>query len=246
MAQAIYREWFVHFRFPGHELVKQVDTKFGFVPDKWDIVSLEDVCKDITDGSHYSPPSISGDGYPMASVKDMTDWGIEINSCRTISEEDYLRLVKTNCKPFVGDVLVAKDGSYLKHIFAIHKELEFVVLSSIAILRPNQRIHSQILCNYLLSPFVKSRMSGYVSGVAIPRIILKDFRKFPILMPPINIQNEYMDVTGSIFNLIHVLIEKNTNLKSTRDLLLPRLINGELEVSEMEIEAGEVPFRQDA
>jgi len=83
-------------------------------------------------------------------------------------------------------------------------------------------------------------MSGYVSGVAIPRIILKDFRKFPILMPPINIQNEYMDVTGSIFNLIHVLIEKNTNLKSTRDLLLPRLINGELEVSEMEIEAGEV------
>jgi hypothetical protein len=116
IAQAIYRHWFVDYQFPGYEDVQIVDSALSAKPKGWDIVTLETVCDLVTDGAHRSPLTINGNGFPMASVKDMTPWEININTCRTISEDDYHNLVKANCKPLVGDVLIAKDGSYLKYI----------------------------------------------------------------------------------------------------------------------------------
>jgi hypothetical protein len=55
----------------------------------------------------------------MASVKDMHDWGLVLDTCRRIGEADYLDLVRNDCKPKTGDVLIAKDGSYLKHTFVV-------------------------------------------------------------------------------------------------------------------------------
>jgi type I restriction enzyme S subunit len=109
----------------------------------------------------------------------MRDWALDEDSCRRIAESDYHILVRNDCKPLVNDVLIAKDGSYLKHAFVVEEEKELVILSSIAILRPNlEQIFPHILCMYLRQPEVRSRLSGYVSGVALPRIILKDFAKF--------------------------------------------------------------------
>jgi type I restriction enzyme, S subunit len=232
MAQTLYRHWFVDYKFPGHEDVQIVDSALSAKPKGWDIVTLETVCDLVTDGAHRSPLTINGNGFPMASVKDMTPWEININTCRTISEDDYHNLVKANCKPLVGDVLIAKDGSYLKYIFVNQTEQDLVLLSSIAILRPNFLIQPHILSLYLKTPHVKARMSGYVSGVAIPRIVLKDFRQFPIVLPPKNIQDEFGYMVTPLFDLIYVLLKKNSILKAARDQLLPKLISGELDVSD--------------
>lgn len=85
MAQALYREWFVKFRFPGHEKVRMVESEMGMVPEGWEVKKLEDVCLRITDGSHWSPTTVN-EGYPMASVKDMNEWGFEISQCRKIAK----------------------------------------------------------------------------------------------------------------------------------------------------------------
>ena len=187
MSRALYREWFVHFRFPGHKRVPHVASSLGDIPKGWEVRPLEAVCERITDGSHLSPPSVN-EGYPMASVKDMRDWGINVESCRKISAEDYEDLVRNNCKPLRNDVLIAKDGSYLKHTFVVGEEQDLVVLSSIAILRPKSLIRPNYLSFTLREPVTKARMTGFVSGVAIPRIVLKDFRKFQILVPPPDVQ----------------------------------------------------------
>jgi type I restriction enzyme, S subunit len=71
-----------------------------------------------------------------------------------------------------------------------------------------------------------------VSGVAIPRIVLKDFRQFPIVLPPKNIQDEFGYMVTPLFDLIYVLLKKNSILKAARDQLLPKLISGELDVSD--------------
>ncbi len=139
MARRIYEEWFVRFRFPGHESVRMIESELGPVPEGWEAVRMEDVCVRITDGSHRSPKSIEV-GKPMASVKDMHDWGINIATCRQIDESEYEELVRNDCKPRLNDVLIAKDGSYLKHTFVVDEEKDIVVLSSIAILRPNGRM----------------------------------------------------------------------------------------------------------
>lgn len=221
----LYREWFVHFRFPGHEHVKIVNG----VPEGWEIVSMEDVCTRITDGSHSSPKSVD-DGYPMASVKDMHDWGIDTINCRQISHDDYEKLVRADCKPLLNDVLIAKDGSYLKHCFVVQEEIDLVILSSIAILRPNNRIDPHLLNFILRDPMTKERMKGYVSGAALPRIILKEFRNFKILLPNDEAQRLWADNAHPIAKQCETLIRTNHQLAKARDLLLPRLMDGRLEV----------------
>jgi len=238
MAQLIYREWFVNFRYPGHEDASFVESKLGKIPDGWGVKTLEEISRRITDGSHWSPKSID-QGYPMASVKDMHNWGINIEKCRTISEEDFNKLVRNDCKPMKNDVLIAKDGSYLKHIFVTDEEISLVILSSIAIIRPNKLIKPRLLVHYLKQPNVKSRMAGFVTGAALPRIILKDFRKFLVLLPPMELQEKFNKLIEPMCNLCIKEVKENINLRQTRDLLLPKLISGKIDVSELDIDIGE-------
>jgi type I restriction enzyme S subunit len=166
----------------------------------------------------------------MASVKDMHDWGINIGSCRQISGTDYESLARNDCKPLKNDVLIAKDGSYLKHVFVVNQDQDLVILSSIAMLRPNNSIFPSYLCFSLRDPVVKARMKGIVTGVAIPRIVLKDFRNFEIVVPAINTQAAWVHTVTPMLDACQALIAQIDNLRSTRDLLLPRLLSGQIDV----------------
>lgn len=232
MARRLYEEWFVQFRFPGHEGVEFKESELGLIPKSWSVVKLEEICDLITDGAHKSPPTAET-GMPMASVKDMHDWGVDVSKCRKISRSDYDDLVRNNCKPMIGDVLVAKDGSYLKHIFSVEKDQDLVLLSSIAILRPINKSVSDLLVCLLRHPETIARMKGCVSGVAIPRIILKDFRKFQIVFPSQDLQEAWLATASPLMRLCRKLVDKNANLRAQRDLLLPKLISGEIDVSDI-------------
>ena len=226
MARSLYREWFVNFRFPGHEKVPLVDSALGDVPTGWEVVSLEDVCECVTDGSHYSPKSVE-EGLPMASSKDMHDWGLNLDTCRFIGREDFDQLVRNGCKPKRHDVLITKDGAnYLKYIFVNRTEQELVILSSIAILRPNPEINPHLLAAILKSPENKGRLKNYVTGAAIPRIVLKDFKRFQFVLPSKAVQAQWAKIAEPTAGLCWQLVDQIQNLRRTRDLLLPRLLNG--------------------
>jgi type I restriction enzyme S subunit len=234
MAQNLYREWFVKFRFPGHQYARFTDSPLGRIPEGWEVVSLENVCSRITDGSHYSPKTTDY-GYPMASVKDMHDWGINIDTCRKISEEEFHNLVRNDCKMCKNDVLIAKDGSYLKHCFVVERDFDVALLSSIAILRPSEKINPHVLAMTLREPDMKTRMTGFVSGAALPRIILQAFRQFQIVLPHIALQEQWAASAEPMIQLCCRLLHANGTLCRTRDLLLPKLISGKLDVSELDI-----------
>jgi len=234
IAQNLYREWFVKFRFPGHQHARFVDSPLGRIPEGWEMVSLENVCSRITDGSHHSPKTADY-GYPMASVKDMHDWGINVDTCRTISKEEFHKMVHNDCKIQKDDVLIAKDGSYLKHCFVIERDLDVALLSSIAILRPNKNINPHVLAITLREPNIKTRMTGFVSGAALPRIILKAFRQFQIVLPHISLQERWAASAEPMIQLCWRLLNTNANLRRTRDRMLPRLISGEVDVSALDI-----------
>lgn len=231
MAQSLYREWFVKFRFPDHENVKFKDSSLGQIPERWEVLALEDISEKITDGAHKSPKSVV-EGIPMASVKDMHDFGIHEEKCRHILESDYLDLVRQDSSVKANDILVAKDGSYLKHTFVVEKNLRMALLSSIAIIRPNDKVKPHWLAYCLRSSTVKDRMKQCVSGVAIPRIILKDFRKFKIYLPEQKILNDWNDVVQPMVEECWNLIARNKNLKTQRDMLLPKLISGQINLKE--------------
>jgi len=228
MAQSIFREWFVEFNFPG-ATGKLNESELGEIPEEWKICTLENISKRITDGAHGSPKSVDV-GYPMASVKDMRTWGIDLKSCRKISKEDYLQLVRSDCKPLKNDILIAKDGSYLKHIFVTQEEVDLAVLSSIAILRPNEQIVNPYVLSYILKQqSVLERMKNYVSGAVIQRIVIKDFKKFKVALPPLELQQQWASICDVILKKCWENVRENEMLSQVRNTFLPKLMSGEIE-----------------
>ena len=209
----------------------------GIASAEWREFSLDDVCTKITDGSHYSPADSPDSPYPMYSVKDMETYGFNSSSCKHITKEDFYKMQKNDCIPLLNDILVAKDGSYLKEIFICSEQKDEAILSSIAIFRPDtQIVIPEILLYLLKQPSVRKDVGdNYVSGSALPRIVLKDFKKYRFMLPPLEEQQKI----GSVLHAIRMQIKTNVDeihcLSSLRDTLLPKLMSGELDVSNLDI-----------
>jgi type I restriction enzyme S subunit len=152
----------------------------------------------------------------MLSVKDMEDNSFSYADCKYISNEDYLDLIKSDCKPLLNDVLIAKDGSYLKHVFVIRKEIEQAVLSSIGILRPNlKKIVPEYLKYYLQTKSVKETVAKkYVSGSALPRIILKNFGEIDVIYKDIKTQQKIASVLSALDSKIELNNRINAELEA--------------------------------
>ncbi len=150
----------------------------------WQLVKLEDICSKITDGSHESPPE-SDIGYYMPSVKDMRSTGFDYSECKKISYSDFKKLERNGCKPNIGDVLIAKDGSILKYAFVQEKAENIVILSSIAIVTPHSNcVDSYFLAQYFRQQnFVEQVITNYKSGTGVPRIVLKGFKQIVLFIP---------------------------------------------------------------
>ena len=176
---------------------------------------LNDVCLKITDGSHFSPKAVDF-GYPMYSVKDMNEFGFNDSDYKMISEDDFKSLVAAGCRPQKDDVLIAKDGSYLKYAFVCKEEKDEVILSSIAILRPNKDIIDPTFFSFLLrNPSVKKSMKYYVSGTALPRIVLDNFKKMEINIPGLSEQKKIGDMLSTLDKRIENLRAQNRVLEQT-------------------------------
>lgn len=184
------------------------------MPNNWKTYKLGDVCSKITDGAHHSPKAVGINGYPMPSVKDLTPFGLNLESSKKISELDYNKLVKQGCQPEVNDVVIAKDGNTaLDTVCVIKKKVEAVLLSSVAILRPDLKfINPYFLKCYFSSPIILTYLkSRFISGAAIPRVILKDFKLAEITLPPLPEQK----AITSILSALDDKIENNLALNKT-------------------------------
>lgn len=177
------------------------------------IYKLKDICIKVTDGSHFSPKA-QEEGYPMFSVKDMLEYGFNYTSCKRISKQDFEKMQSSGCVPQEGDVLVAKDGSYLKEIFVCTETKNEAILSSIAIFRPNQEIvNPYYLCYLLKSPQIYNYIaSNCVSGSALPRIVLKDFKEVEMQVPDMSTQTKIVNILKNIDGKIQNNYKINRNL----------------------------------
>ena len=182
--------------------------------EDWKECKLGEVCEKITDGSHFSPKATEI-GYPMFSVKDMQEYGFDYSNCKYISAEDFKYMKKNDCVPKKGDILVAKDGSFLKQIFKCKEDKEEAILSSIAIFRPNKKIVlPNFLCYLLKTPKIYNYIaSNCVSGSALPRIVLKDFKNVIIPVPPLATQQKIATILSSLDDKIELNNKINQNLE---------------------------------
>ena len=147
-------------------------------------------------------------------------------------------MLQSDCCPQYNDILIAKDGSYLKHVFTWKNQGEnLAILSSIAILRPNlDKISPHFFSQILKQPSTKAMMQCYVSGAAIPRIILKDFKKMKILVPTKDLIEQYETLANSLFDQIYNLSNSNSSLEKIKTTLSNRLMSGNLNTDNLDVE----------
>ena len=190
----------------------------------WDeeMLTLDDICLQITDGSHFSPED-KGTGYPMLSVKDMRDDHFDLSECKYVDEKDYEKLLANGCKPLLNDVVLAKDGSYLKTAFTIKEEQDIALLSSIAILRPDlNKVIPDYLSYFLKSkPVYRTVSLNYISGTALKRIILKGIKKIPVEFPVLEEQQYRVYLLNYIQNIIKM---RKQELSKLDDLIKARFV----------------------
>jgi len=166
----------------GHKEFKE--TKIGKTPKTWKIVRLEDVCNEITDGSHWSPKEVKESNYRIATVANLKENYIDINSCKFVSKEDYMRLLKEGDVPKRGDILFSKDGTVGISFTFKQDGHNIGVLSSIAIIRPKPNLLDPDFGAYVFkSPYVLPQVMGRKTGTALRRIILKHIRTIRIPLP---------------------------------------------------------------
>ena len=226
MARLLYREWFVHFRYPGHEDTELVDSDLGPIPEGWEIL----------------PASVALEINPRLKVeKEREDRFITMNDLghwSMVCRPSKRKSGSSGAKFQNGDTLFAritpslengKTGfvQCLKHGEVGRGSTEFIVLRG-RCLGPEY--------TYLLAredTFRQHAIKSMSGSSGRQRVRLECFNSYLLAVPSFTVMERFSEVTAPMFRLVATLADQNRILRRARDLLLPRLVSGELDVSEL-------------
>ena len=241
LAQLIYREWFVDFRFPGHEDVAMVDSALGLVPEGWRVVALQDVCEQLVDGDWIETKHQSGDDYRLLQVSNVgTGEFVETGKYRYVTEKTFRNLNCTEVKE--GHILISRMPKPIGRAWLVRKmPWRMITAVDVAIAVPDLSMVSRhYLMQVLNSPENLGRAEKLATGTTRLRISRKVLSNLKVLLPPMELQRLADESLQPLDGLIWKLRKRNNNLRQTRDMLLPKLISGELNVSQLQVVKEEV------
>lgn len=237
MAQLIYREWFVHFRYPGHESVPLVDSPLGKIPKGWEVRSIDDLCSLVSRG--VTPKYEIGSKRFIINQKANRGAHLEISNLKELTKELFVPIEKI---ARFGDVLIncLGEGTLGRVHYYTEQHSEWAVDQHMSICRSDNSAFSYYIYRALASEEGQSRIqSKKTGGTNMTMFNISALRSFEIIVPPVKLLREVYLSIGSIPSFCQLLIEKNRILIQLRNLLLPRLISGEIDVSELDIEIPE-------
>ena len=205
----------------------------GSIPAHWKITQLKRICERITDGSHFSPETVS-DGMPYVTAGDVHGKGINYETCRRISNKDFASLVQSGCRPQKGDVLLVKDGATTGRVGLMTDNEECVLLSSVAMLTPINRISSEYLMYLLESNVMQYQIKKSMAGSAMPRTTLTKLMSYMAIDCPLNEQLMIVDYLNSMVLEYDALISEKQSLiedlKAYKKSLIYEVVTGKRRV----------------
>ena len=222
MAENLYKEWFVRFRFPGYENTKFVDG----IPSDWQILRMSDFCY-VTDGTHDTPKPVNDGGVPLVTGKCIKNGFIDFNEPYNISYKDHESISKRSGLQ-TGDILFSNIGT-VGTTCLINYDREFSV-KNVIIFKPGNLKVSNYLYSWLNSDSIQAIFATQTNGASQQFVGLKFMRRFKILVPNEKVLDLYSDIIKPIRTELVKLHDINENLIKQRDMLLPRLMSGKLEV----------------
>ena len=219
VARLLYREWFVHFRYPGHEDVELVDSDLGPIPQDWSQTRLAKACSLVMGQSPKSKYyNDVGEGLPFHQ-------GVS----------DFGRRYPTHTRWTTVDKRVAEPGDILFSVRAPVGRINvapdrLVVGRGLSALRALDG-HQNFLLIQMKDQFsVEDSIGG---GTIFNAVTKKDMESIMLLNPPSSVVEQFESVASPLAELVANLSRQNVVLREARDLLLPRLVSGELDVSDL-------------
>lgn len=231
MAKLVYDEWFVKYRFPGHENIKMVPSELGEIPEGWEFKKLPDLCNKVIDGTHDSPKP-SENGYFLVTGKHIVNGFIDFTECYRISPDEHVKVIQRS-KPEKGDIIFSNIGT-LGSTTLVDQDFEFSI-KNVALFKPLEDFYSNYLYLHFSSPETYEQMMRKASGTSQKFFSLNFLRNLEIIDPPKNLLQEFDKIVKPLIEERSLLNKKNLNLRKTRNLLLPKLISGEIDVSDLDI-----------
>ncbi len=231
MAQMLYREWFVNFRFPGHENVRMVESELGLIPEGWEVQALGDLTTVVTKGT--TPTTLGRQfqetGVNFVKVESITESGsIIIGKLAKIDSETHELLKRSQLR--TDDILFSIAGAIGRVALVPNRVLPANTNQALTIIRCSERIFITYLLSTVQSSHFQNYSLGRVVQTAQANVSLSILKSAPILIPPISLVTSFHGAVEPILRLVDADSSRIENLRTTRDLLLPKLISGEIPV----------------
>lgn len=220
MARRIYEDWFVRFRFPGHERVRMVESELGLVPEGWSVQGLYDVA-DLTYGFPFKSNLFSegGEGICVIRIRDIRD---DCSGTRTTEDADPKYRVTD------GDILVGMDGAFHMGRWAGGAAW---LNQRVVRFRPKAGIPASWLVWTTEAPI--KTLEATIVGTTVAHLSARDLKAMRVLLPSSPVLAAAASVLEPMSELVLTLKKRTAILRTTRDFLLPKLVSGELDVSEL-------------
>lgn len=229
MAQAVYREWFVNFRFPGHEKVGLVESPLGPIPEGWQPATVEDAIE--LNPRVRLPRDEELRFVPMGSLMEGS----------MVIEGYETRIGPSGSQFRNGDTLLARITPSLENgktgFVQFLSEGEVACGSTEFIVMRSRTLTPEYV--YLFArtdDFRAVAVKSMVGASGRQRVQESSISKYLFAHPDSTTLQRFHDVVSPMFRLVQNLVDQNANLRATRDLLLPKLVSGEIDVSDLDID----------
>jgi type I restriction enzyme S subunit len=239
VAKRIYREWFVNFRYPGHETARLVGSELGPIPQGWNVVTLDEVAT-INKGLSYKGEFLTGEGLPMANLKCFLPGG----GFRRDGTKPYSGEMKPKHRVMPGDVIVANTdltqaGAVIGSPAIIPRrgfERGGLISHHLFVIRPlDQRLAPAYLFHLFADQLFRGFARGRASGTTVLGFRAVDCGEYRFVLPPAELLDRFAQVADATVALGEDLHDAIEVAAASRDLLLPRLVSGEIDVAELDI-----------
>ncbi len=208
MARTLYREWFVHFRFPGHESTPRIPSPLGEIPQGWEVLEFRHLF-DIRYGKTLPKTEISDSGpYPVYGAGDV------------IGFYDKM-LCPSKC------ALVTSRGNGSGTVWRT-REAAFVTNNSLIMLPRDDRSYWDYSFVELL--LKHANVMEAKTGSAQPQVTIENLNYVKAVVPTKPLVEKCCAFVTPIYERVDSLFQQIQNLRRTRDLLLPRLLSGQIDV----------------
>ncbi len=195
-------------------------------PQGWDIVSLESVCKKITDGEHVTPKRTQS-GIYLLSARNIKDHEIDLSDVDYIDQDEYNRISK-RIIPQKGDVLISCSGS-VGRVSQVTDDMKFQMVRSVALIRPdNQKLDSTYLEYTFDTNYLKAQIAQSVNQSSQANLFQNKIRKLRIPVPPMHLQKIFVDVAVRKGRISEKQRLNSTKTQTLYNSLLSKAFTGEL------------------